>query len=43
MPDEQSQQSSGLSWGMMLALLFLAMLAATGIAYWILYPFFHRH
>ena len=27
----------------MLMLLFLAILVAIGIAYWMLYPFFHRH
>jgi hypothetical protein len=43
MADEQIRQRSGLSWGMMLVLLFLGILLAAGIAFWMIYPFFHPH
>jgi hypothetical protein len=33
----------GPSWGLMLALLFLAMLVASGIAWLFVHPFFTRH
>jgi hypothetical protein len=42
-PDEQTEEHSGPSLGTMFSLLLLALLLAIGIAYWILYPFFHRH
>ncbi len=42
MPEEQPQHSGVPSWGLMLALLFLAILVATGIAYWLIYPYTHR-
>ncbi|HVT96516.1 MAG TPA: hypothetical protein VHE33_03360 [Acidobacteriaceae bacterium] len=34
---------AGPSWGLMLALIFLAMLVATGIAWMFIHPFFTRH
>lgn len=37
------QNSGGMSWGAMLALLLLVLVLATGIAFWMLYPFFHAH
>jgi NhaP-type Na+/H+ or K+/H+ antiporter len=43
MDTEQPQQHSGPSWGLMLALLFLAILVASGIAYWLIYPYVHPH
>jgi hypothetical protein len=43
MMNEQPQQHNGPSWGLMLALLFLAILVASGIAYWLIYPFIHQH
>jgi hypothetical protein len=43
MNDEQRQHTGGPSWGAMLALLFLAILIATGIAYWLVHPFLHQH
>jgi hypothetical protein len=36
------QKSGGPSWGALLALLVLAISVAVGIAYWMLYPFFHH-
>lgn len=33
----------GPSWGLMLGLLFLAMLVASGIAWLFIHPFFTRH
>jgi hypothetical protein len=42
MNDEQPQPYSVPSWGTMLALLFLAILIAIGIAYWLVHPFFHH-
>jgi hypothetical protein len=43
MPDEQPQHYSGPSWSTMLVLLFLAILVAIGIAYWLIHPFFPQH
>jgi hypothetical protein len=43
MSQEQSQHSNGPSWATMLVLLFLAIAVATGIAYWLIYPYIHRH
>ncbi|WP_256366820.1 hypothetical protein [Acidobacterium sp. S8] len=43
MDDDKAQHSGIPSWTTMLVLLFLAIFAAIGIAYWALYPFFHRH
>lgn len=40
---EQPEHSSGLSWATMLLLLFLAIAVASGIAYWMIYPYIHRH
>jgi hypothetical protein len=42
MSEEQQHNQNGPSWAVMLVLLFLAILVAIGIAYWMLYPFFHR-
>jgi hypothetical protein len=42
MNEEQSQHSSGPSWATMLVLLFLAIAVATGIAYWMIFPYVHR-
>lgn len=42
MSDEQLQQHKDLSWGMMLAILFGTILVAAGIAFWVVYPFFHQ-
>jgi hypothetical protein len=42
MDTEQSHHSSGPSWATMLALLFLAILVAIGVAYWMIYPYVHR-
>jgi hypothetical protein len=40
----KNEGSSGLSWGSMLVVLALAILAAALIAYRMIYPFFHgRH
>lgn len=41
--DRQPGQFSGPSWGVMLLLLFLAIAVACGIAYWLIYPYTHRH
>jgi hypothetical protein len=41
--DRQPARDAGISWAAMLTLLFLAIFIAIGIAYWMLYPFFHRH
>ena len=43
MPDEQPQHYSGPSWATMLVLLFLAILVAIGIAYWLIHPFVPQH
>ncbi|HVW77419.1 MAG TPA: hypothetical protein VHB45_07390 [Alloacidobacterium sp.] len=43
MSDGNSEHHQGPSWGTMLVFLFLAILVAIGIAFWMLYPFFHRH
>lgn len=40
--DEKPGSGVGISWATMLVLLFLAILFAVGIAYWMLFPFFHR-
>ncbi len=42
MNEEQSQHPSGPSWATMLVLLFLAIAVATGIAYWMIFPYVHR-
>ncbi|WP_285288902.1 hypothetical protein [Alloacidobacterium dinghuense] len=42
MSEEQPREHSGPSWGLMLALLFLAILVASGIAYLLIYPYIHR-
>jgi hypothetical protein len=40
---QQPQHYSGPSWATMLVLLFLAILIASGIAYWLIHPFVHPH
>jgi hypothetical protein len=42
MDPEQSQHSDGPSWATMLVLLFLAIVAAIGIAYLLIRPYLHR-
>jgi hypothetical protein len=44
-PQNRGEQatSSGPSWGLMLFLIFLAMLIAAGIAWMFIHPMFHQH
>jgi hypothetical protein len=42
-PSNGEARPSGLSWGAMLALLAGAILIAIGVAYLLVYPFFHQN
>jgi hypothetical protein len=42
-PEAAPPHHEGPSWGFMLALIFLAMLIAIGIAWMFIHPFFVRH
>jgi hypothetical protein len=42
-PQATPSHRDGPSWGLMLALIFLAMLVATGFAWLFIHPLLHRH
>lgn len=38
----EPENNPGPSWGAMVVLLLLAAVVAAGLAWWLVYPFFHR-